>query len=523
MVGLETGQEFAGHRIEGIVGRGGMGVVYRATEIDLGRLVALKLIAPELAGDPSFRTRFERECRTAASIDHPNVIPIFDAGEEDGLLYLTMRYVPGTDLAEIVAKEGPLDPGRAAAIIDQMGAALDAAHEDGLVHRDIKPGNTLVTSTRGREHVYLTDFGLTKSTAQTGGLTRSGTVVGTPDYMAPEQWDGRGSIDARADVYSLGCVLHELLTGKIPFERDSDPQKMYAHLSDAPPPVTELRPELPRELDEVVARALSKNAGDRYPSAGDLGRAALAAARGKEAHEAERTVATGRAAPTRVAAAPAVTRDAATAEAATGGAAAPDAPTAAGSSGDRWRRWKFIAAGAAVFAVGIAAIGLITNGLSDGGGSPEPQPPDNGSNITPNDNPQDPPIVTSPPPTNDRPVTAPQVGDTLSAYATAYTDEDLAAMSSLLTPDFTRSSTDGPTQDKGDALAEYAKQFAQLDDPEYVLTGIRATGGDTEGFANARYLITDKGEDAGAGEITFHVERGGKLLQIDKIEVRPDS
>ena len=520
MVGLETGQEFAGHRIEGVVGRGGMGVVYRATEIDLGRQVALKLVAPELAGDSSFRTRFERECRTAASIDHPNVIPIFDAGEESGLLYLTMRYVPGTDLAEIVAKEGSVEPIRAATIIDQMAAALDAAHEDGLVHRDIKPGNTLVTSNRGREHVYLTDFGLTKSTAQTGGLTRSGTVVGTPDYMAPEQWDGTGSIDARADIYSLGCVLHELLTGHIPFERDSDPQKMYAHLSDEPPRVTESKPGLPPELDDVVARAMAKDPKERYPSAGDLGRAAVAAAHGEAARRPERTVATGRAAPTK----------AATPAPGAGGPAAPgdtvDAATAAQPPAGGGSRWKWIAAGVAVLVLGIASIGLATGTLG-GGGDPTPEQDTNSNNggLEPIE-----PIVTSPPPGGNQgngqptanPITEQQVQETLSAYATAYTNEDLTALSSLFTSDFTRSSTGEPTKDKAGALDIYEEQFAGLTAPQYVLTEISATGGDSEVTANAHYEITEEGEGAGSGEIAFGLKRAGEQVKINKIEVQPD-
>ena len=520
MVGLETGQEFAGHRIEGVVGRGGMGVVYRATEIDLGRQVALKLVAPELAGDVSFRARFERECRIAASIDHPNVIPIFDAGEESGLLYLTMRYVPGTDLAEIIENEGTVEPERAAAIIDQMAQALDAAHEDGLVHRDIKPGNTLVIANRGREHVYLTDFGLTKSTAQTGGLTRSGTVVGTPDYMAPEQWDGRGSIDARADVYSLGCVLHELLTGKIPFERDSDPQKMYAHLSDEPPRVTESKPGLPSELDDVVARAMAKNPEDRYPSAGDLGRAAVAAAHGEAARRPERTVATGRAAPTRTA----------TPREKPGASPTRDAPTTPMADGGDGSLRGWIAAAVVILLLGavgaMAAAGVFS-------GSDDKTSSDGGANTNTNDQPT-PPIGTTPAPDNggdgqptSNLVTEEEITDTLSAYATAYTSEDISALSALLTPDFTRSETNKGTLDKSEAKDEYRRQFGALTDPQYGLDQIDAIAGEGEGSADARYLITgftteDNEPVHNTGDISFSLKQSGGSLKINEIAVVPD-
>ncbi|MGZ8676771.1 MAG: serine/threonine-protein kinase, partial [Solirubrobacterales bacterium] len=260
------------------IGRGGMGIVYRAVEVDLGRQVALKLVTPDLAGDEDFRRRFQQEARTAASIDHPNVIPIYDAGEEDGQLYLAMRFVEGTDLDTLISREGPLEAARAAAIVDQIGAALDAAHARGLVHRDIKPGNALVSGER--EHVYLSDFGLTKAAGGASGLTGTGMWVGTLDYVAPEQVRDE-DIDARADVYALGGVLFQALTGSIPFDRKSDPAKLFAHLNDAPPRPSDSRPGLPAEIDGVVARAMAKDPAERFPSAGDLGRAAVAAAHGQ--------------------------------------------------------------------------------------------------------------------------------------------------------------------------------------------------------------------------------------------------
>src|SRR5215213_5257923 len=209
---LEPGDEFAGCRIEAIAGRGGMGVVYRATELSLGRPVALKLLAPDRARDSGFRERFQRESRMAAAIDHPNVIPVYAAGEHDGALYLVMRYVGGTDLHALLRDQGALEPERAAALVAQVGAALDAAHRAGLVHRDVKPANVLLAG----DHAYLSDFGLTRLARSDTQLTESGQWMGTVEYCSPEQLRGART-DARADVYSLGCVLFAALTGGPPF------------------------------------------------------------------------------------------------------------------------------------------------------------------------------------------------------------------------------------------------------------------------------------------------------------------
>ena len=294
--GLDIGSVIAGYRIEEVAGRGGMGVVFRATQLALDRQVALKLIAPELAQDEGFRERFTRESKLAASIDHPNVIPVYQAGEEDGQLFLTMRYVEGTDLRALLNKEGRLAPERAADLIAQTGAALDAAHERGLVHRDVKPGNILIANRGGHEHAYLTDFGLTKHATQGGGLTKTGQWVGTVDYVPPEQIQGL-SLDARADVYTLGCVLFEALTGQVPYPKEGDVAKMWAHMNDPPPSVRERVPDAPPELDEVVTRAMAKDPAERYPSAGDVGRAARSAAERRPISQPEQSVAQGAAAP----------------------------------------------------------------------------------------------------------------------------------------------------------------------------------------------------------------------------------
>ena len=289
------GRQLGGYRIESVIGRGGMGVVYLAEQVRLERQVALKVIAPELAADEAFRTRFERESRLAASIDHPNVVPVYEAGEADGLLYIAMRYVRGTDLKALLA-EGPLDPRRATGIVSQVAAALDAAHASGLVHRDIKPGNVLIEQAPGGERAYLSDFGLTKRISSTSGITATGFIVGTLDYIAPEQVQG-AAVDARTDVYALACVLFHALSGRVPFERDNDMAKMYAHANLPAPSLREAAPQVPPALEDVIQRGLAKDPDDRYASAGDLGRAAEAAVRGETPTVAERSVAVGAAAP----------------------------------------------------------------------------------------------------------------------------------------------------------------------------------------------------------------------------------
>src|SRR5829696_625736 len=265
-VGIERDQIVAGFRIERLVGRGGMGVVYEATQLMLGRRVALKLIRPAVARDPSLRERFKRESRLAAAVEHPNVIPLYEAGEDGDILYIAMRFIPGTDLAALIDHEGPLGPRRASRIVRQVAAALDAAHAAGLVHRDVKPSNVLVAEEGPHEHAYLTDFGVTKAVDGRADLTSPGRLVGTLDYMAPEQIRG-GHVDARTDVYALGCLVHQALTGRVPFRAESDAQVMLMHLDAKPPRMGD------HELgafDPVIARALAKRPEDRFATAGEL-------------------------------------------------------------------------------------------------------------------------------------------------------------------------------------------------------------------------------------------------------------
>jgi serine/threonine protein kinase/DNA-binding beta-propeller fold protein YncE len=277
MAELAPGSVVAGFRVEAVVGRGGMGVVYRATQLSLDRQVALKAIAPELAGDVTFRERFKRESRLAASIEHPNVIPVYEAGEGEGLLYLTMRYVEGTDLRALIEEQGRLEPARAARLLAQVAAALAAAHRRDLMHRDVKPANVLIDREGEREHAYLTDFGIARHVAATSGLTQTGSVVGTLDYLAPERMiDGGG--DARADVYALGCVLFQALTGSVPYPRDNEVAKMYAHLNAPVPDARELDETIPGPLAELAMRTMAKEPDARVHSASELAQYLLDAA-----------------------------------------------------------------------------------------------------------------------------------------------------------------------------------------------------------------------------------------------------
>ncbi len=263
------GSTIGGYRLEELIGRGGMGAVYRAEDLSLGRSVAVKLLPRELADNEHFRERFLRESQLAASLDHPNVIPIYAAGEDDGQLYLAMRFVPGVDLRQLLRRDAPLSPERALSIVAQVGEALDVAHERGLVHRDVKPANVLVAERNGREHCYLGDFGLTKQTASISGLTGTGELVGTVAYVSPEQIRG-DPVDGRADIYSLGCMLFECLTGETPFARDTEVAALWAHVNEPPPALAALRPGLPEAIDAAFARALAKNPGERQASCAEL-------------------------------------------------------------------------------------------------------------------------------------------------------------------------------------------------------------------------------------------------------------
>jgi serine/threonine-protein kinase len=277
-----SGRRIAGYLLERELGRGGMAVVYRARDLRLERTVAVKLLAPQLALDDTFRRRFEHESRVAAALDHPHIVPVFEAGEADGVLYIAMRYVEGRDLAALLDRVGALPTAQAVRITAQVASALDAAHAHDLVHRDVKPGNILLaegTDPEHPEHVYLTDFGLTKKTLSLSGFTTVGQFVGTLDYVAPEQITGK-PVDGRCDVYSLACVVFEMLSGAPPFRREDDLALLWAHQYDTPPALTALRAQVPGAVDPVVARALSKTPDERYDNCLDFVSALRAACTG---------------------------------------------------------------------------------------------------------------------------------------------------------------------------------------------------------------------------------------------------
>jgi hypothetical protein len=492
---LEPGDEFAGCRIEAVAGRGGMGVVYRATELSLGRPVALKLLTPERARDRSFRERFQRESRMAAAIDHPNVIPVYAAGESDGVLYLVMRYVGGTDLHALLRERGQLEPEQAAGIVAQVGAALDAAHGAGLVHRDVKPANVLLAG----DHAYLSDFGLTRLAGSDTQLTESGQWVGTVEYCAPEHLRGERA-DARADVYSLGCVLFAALTGKPPFAQGTVPATMLAHLHDPPPLPSERG--APWEFDRVVARALAKDPRDRYPSAGDLGRAALAAAHGEPITESERSVAVGPAAPSE---APTQVNGAVTAatrlhedETAVvpedddprrlwATPADEEPPPAEERTVVRPRRWPYqIAAGLMIF-VALVAVGLIAGRVFDDPGGRA--------------------VATGP-------LSEDEVRDTAEAFADAYAAEDPAALRATLARDVVRVLPGGRSEGRDQVVDQYQRQFDGKVGG-YDLNDLTVTGG-RAGRASGTYKVERDGGDPYEGAIVFGIirERGEPRIQL---------
>jgi serine/threonine-protein kinase len=545
MPDLLPGAEIAGCRIEAVAGRGGMGIVYRATQLSLGRPVAVKLIAPDRAGDPGFRERFERESRVAAAIDHPNVIPVYAAGEEAGHLYLVMRYVKGIDLQGLLARDRRLPPERVAAIAMQVGAALDAAHAVGLVHRDVKPANVLLSG----EHAYLADFGLSQVVGTDARLTTTGQWIGTVDFMAPEQFRNE-EVDARADIYALGCVLHNALTGAVPYPRGTVPATMLAHLHDPPPRPTEVAEEIPAGFDRVIARALAKDPEARYPSAGDLGRATFAAAEGRHVTEVERTVARGAAAPVERETAAlrddedrtavmrdndrtAVLGDDAEQTAVLPGndpapprgpeppgeprrAEAPDARRRNGHApaapprtahqprqtlplGDkpRRRRGRRLGALVAVLAAAGAAAAAILGLTGDGNGA-------------------DPTTLPG------APVADGEVERLVAQFSDAYSAEDGAALTRLLTRDVERVVPGARQTGRAEVIRSYRRQFADSDTRSFEVQDLETSGG-TTGRATGRYVATYDGEPDVTGTITFGVLRDRGTPRIAMILARQDA
>jgi hypothetical protein len=485
---LAPGAELAGCRIEEVAGRGGMGVVYRATQLDLGRPVAIKVIAADRARDPGLRTRFSLEARLAAAIDHPNLVPVHAAGEEDGRLYLVMRYVAGTDLHRALKREGHLAPGRAAKVVAQVAAGLDAAHAAGLVHRDVKPANVLLSS----EHVYLGDFGLSRLQGAGERITESGAWIGTVDYMSPEHLRGE-PCDARSDVYALGCVLFTALTGEPPFRRDTVPQTMSAHLHQPPPRPSERAP-VPVEFDRVIARALAKHPEDRYPSAGDLGRAALAAAAGEPVTEQERTVATGAAAPAAITTAMPTELLARTARGPEAPVEDPWEPPAHAPALKRRRAWTphrgmLGLLAVAALSAAVAAAMIVRDGSGGSGGRLQLS---NG-----------------------------EVRDATDAFADAIASEDSGALSQVLARDVKRVFPGDSQRGRTAVLATYRGQFKGNEITGYELSDLDVSGG-RDGRAAGTYELRRGGRSATGGRIVLGVKRERGQAKVALIAAEPN-
>jgi len=500
---LSIGEQFAGCRIDAVAGRGGMGVVYRATQLNLGRPVALKLITPDHATDRDFRERFQRESRLAASIDHPNVVPVYEAGEADGHLYLVMRWVRGTDLHALLKREKRLTPGVAATITAQIAAGLDAAHAAGLVHRDVKPANVLLSG----EHAYLSDFGLSRLEASESQLTDSGQWIGSVDYCSPEQLRGLRT-DARADVYALGCVLHAALAGRPPYPRTTVTATLLAHLNDPVPRVSEQG--VPQGFDRVMARALAKDPADRYPSAGDLGRAALGAARGEPVTESERSVAVGPAAPedepTRVQtnghAPTEVTESLWQRRTPTPVQGLPVDPPAEATGPEKGyrrvrgkrRRLRALVLAAVGLALAGAAALAVANLLSDVGVGGAAQ--------------------------NTGPLTEGEVRDVADAFANAYGDEDPAALRATLARNVERVLPSGTTTGRDAVVREYRRQFAAQATKDYEISNLEAGSGRVV-RATGDYTVTRDNRPPIRGRLVLVVVRENGDPRIGLIAATP--
>jgi serine/threonine-protein kinase len=480
-----VGSELAGYRIDGLIGRGGMGVVYRGTDLRLGRSVAIKLIAAERAGEPGMRERFEREARLMAAIDHPNVVPVYAAGEDDGCLYLVMRYVAGTDLGALLQRRGRLEPSRAVHIITELAAGLDAAHAAGLIHRDIKPANVLLAG----DQVFLGDFGLGRAVEAATRLTDSNDWLGTVDFCSPEQLRCE-RVDARSDVYSLGCLLHTTLTGTPPLHRATVASTMLAQLNDAPP-LASRTAGVPTGFDRVLARALAKRPEDRYATAGELARAAKRAAepsrpdaqppppddhtalshRHRDGAPAEETMAA------RTRRLPVARRTKLDLR-----PRRPDRPEP-GSS----RRGLF--ASLALLAAVAAAVAVLATG-----GSPRIPGP----------------------------LTRSEMSRVVQSFASAYGHRDAAGLAHLMAAGVARADTGSIERGRSAVLSEYQAELADSSIVGYRLTGITLAPGWT-GRASARYEVLRIARPTLTGQVTFGIVRIAGHPRIALIAIQPSA
>jgi serine/threonine protein kinase len=490
---LELGSELAGYRLEALIGRGGMGVVYRGTDLRLDRPVAIKLIAADRSSDSRIRQRFEREARLMAAIDHPHVLPVYAAGEQDGDLYLVMRYVAGTDLGALLRARGHLEPAYAARITLQVAEALDAAHAAGLVHRDIKPANVLLAG----NHLYLSDFGIGQALDGSTRLTDSNEWLGTVDFCSPEQLRGE-PVEGRGDIYALGCLLHTTLTGTPPHHRDTAAATMLAHLNDAPPPPSRSDPGLV-SFDPVLARALAKVPAERFGSAGELGRAAIAAA-GTEAISSGPAGAGARSGGQAARARNRSRRPGAAARtvkprqvSATKLDLRPPRSERAKSSERSQYVSRRVARGVAILTGGAVLVAAAVVGLV--------------AVLT---------AGTAPP----GPLTQTDVAGVVRSFATAYSDRDVHAVGLLLAPNVVRVSSGASERGRAAVLAEYSRQLS-----DHSITGYRIADLEVEtgwvARASAQFSVLRGGQASETGSVTFGLERVSGRPEIGLIATQP--
>jgi serine/threonine protein kinase len=492
---LAVGTELAGYRIDELIGRGGMGVVYRGTDLRLGRPVAIKLIAAERATEPIVRQRFEREARLMASIDHPNVLPVYAAGEEDGSLYLVMRYVAGTDLAELLRQEGRLAPARAARVTEQVAAALDAAHRAGLVHRDIKPANVLLAG----EHTYLSDFGIGRAVEAMTRLTDTNDWLGTVDFCSPEQLRGERTGPA-SDVYSLGCLLQTALTGVPPHHRETTPATMFAHLNERPARASRTE-GVPAGFDAVLACALAKRPTDRYKSAGRLAEAARAVidlgpggATGGDPPRSRRLLTTRRPG----------SADATRSRGETRASRTRPLPPQKRTKLDLRPRHRtlppphsappsarVLAAVVLVSAILIAGIAAAVIAIATGGATSATGP-----------------------------VTRSELAHVVRSFAAAYGKRDPSALAPLLAPTVARVSPGAVERGRVAVLAEYRSQLADGSIIGYQVTGLTEQPG-WVARARGQYTVVRSGRADLTGSVAFGVERVNGLPRIILIATEP--
>ena len=515
---LSNGDRFGDFEIIAEAGRGGMGVVYKARQVSLQRLVALKVISPEISDEPDFRSRFERESRLAASIDHPNVVSVHAAGEVEGLSYIAMQWIEGTNVAEAL-EDGPLELERVVAIGEQMGVALDAAHATGLIHRDIKPGNILLRKLGRREYAYLTDFGIAKRSAIDQGtdLTKAGSVVGTINYMAPEQIHGRAV--PSSDLYALGCVLFEAATGRRPFERESEVATMWAQMNDPRPRPSDVRSGLGPGFDEVIGTALAIDPADRYDDGAELAEALRRAGAGVPLPPPTERVA----APTKLAVPPPPPPTTPPPPSdPTAGDRRPELPTAAlpeDGDGDGPSRGLILGGLAAIAAIAAAvAVLLLAGGGSGGDGPTGGGGTTTTTTTTTTDNGND---------NGGDKVGQQSVGQArteiealLHSYEQAYSSTDIDGLGALFTDDVSRYGVVGggcgTRNGKPAVLDSYAEQFAANGPLGYTLTGLTPSAIDVSGEQASSSLGYQISTGA-TGSIDFHFRRENDRWLIDDI------